>query len=472
MCDEQKTIQEDNLTRYPNLKKMFSAKEIKNMSAHQRKQLNDTYTGDTQTTQQRQMEDYFRTKPETSNAVRLPTIITKRPRLTQLTLVNTFGTPMTCQKKTKKTKKRKGIQCQLLEEWSTPTGKRQIRRRNKLHRNKLNGTPTQRNDKQEADTNRQTETDPEELIQTQNDKWFVLGEEMSITEVAKKMGARPEEYLTYVRQFHPFGNQEKYEVTKTEDTLKRNTALPWIFRRSQNITHDTNSNGEPSLGVGIIPDIIKQVMEHNNLNQIQVLGDGQCVRRALAKNMEMQPGTLIELISRTCTALMSLTMTKVEQRTSAYAIEIAKIINYPTIMEQYMNMEENVTLRCNRNNWGGSFEARMTAHITDIPVMIIDIAEMHISIQWPALSVGTTVTIIDNADMINRTIEILEDTYDDWVMTLYQGDHFNAVIKTQAKQRDDYRNPIQLIHHRIYTTTPQIISEGEERDSTTNKRLR
>ena len=35
------------------------------------------------------------------------------------------------------------------------------------------------------------------------------------------MGARPEEYLTYVRQFHPFGNQEKYEVTKTEDTLSK-----------------------------------------------------------------------------------------------------------------------------------------------------------------------------------------------------------------------------------------------------------
>ena len=135
--------------------------------------------------------------------------------------------------------------------------------------------------------------------------------------------------------------------------------------------------------------------------------------------MEMQPGKLIELISRTCTALMSLTMTEVEQRTSAYAIDVTKIINYPAIMEQYMNMEENVTLRCNRYEWGGSFEARMTAHITDMPVIILDIVGMHISIQWPALSVGTTVTIIDNADMINRTIEILEETYDDWVMILY-----------------------------------------------------
>ena len=62
-------------------------------------------------------------------------------------------------------------------------------------------------------------------------------------------------------------------------------------------------------------------MEHNNLSQIQVLGDGQCVRRALAKSIEMQPGKLIELISRTSTALMSLTMIEVEQRTSVYAIE-------------------------------------------------------------------------------------------------------------------------------------------------------
>ena len=45
-------------------------------------------------------------------------------------------------------------------------------------------------------------------------------------------------------------------------------------------------------------------------------------------------------------------------------------------------------------------------------------------------------------------------------------------MKTQAKQRDDYRNPIHLIHHRIYTTTTLTISEGEERDRTTIKRLR
>ena len=74
--------------------------------------------------------------------------------------------------------------------------------------------------------------------------------------------------------------------------------------------------------------------------------------------------------------------------------------------------------------------------------------------------------------MINRTIEILEGTYKDWVMTLYQGDHFNAVIKTLSKQRDGYRNPIQILHHKIYTTTLQTITEGEEEDSTTSKRLK
>jgi hypothetical protein len=79
MSDEHKSIQEDNLTRCPNLKKMFSAKEIKNMSVDQRKQLNQTYTGNIQTTQQRQMEDYFRTEPETPNVMRPPKRITKRP---------------------------------------------------------------------------------------------------------------------------------------------------------------------------------------------------------------------------------------------------------------------------------------------------------------------------------------------------------------------------------------------------------
>ena len=84
MSDEHKTIQDDNLTSCPNLKKMFSAKEIKNMSADQRKQLNNTYTGDIQTTQQRQMEDYFLTKPETPNVMSLATIITKHIDTTHL----------------------------------------------------------------------------------------------------------------------------------------------------------------------------------------------------------------------------------------------------------------------------------------------------------------------------------------------------------------------------------------------------
>ena len=47
MGDEQKITQDNNLTRCQNLKKIFSAKEIKNMNADQRKQLNNTCTGDT-----------------------------------------------------------------------------------------------------------------------------------------------------------------------------------------------------------------------------------------------------------------------------------------------------------------------------------------------------------------------------------------------------------------------------------------
>ena len=83
--------QDKNLTRCQNLKNMFSAREIKYMSADQRKQLNNTYTGNIQTTQQRKMEDYFQNNPETSNIERMPTPITKRLKLTQLILINTFG---------------------------------------------------------------------------------------------------------------------------------------------------------------------------------------------------------------------------------------------------------------------------------------------------------------------------------------------------------------------------------------------
>ena len=77
----------------------------------------------------------------------------------------------------------------------------------------------------------------------QHEKRFVLGEEMTITDIAMQMGARPVEYLTYIREYSPFGEQETHEVKRIEDTLKQNTAVPWIFRQSQNVTHETNSEG-------------------------------------------------------------------------------------------------------------------------------------------------------------------------------------------------------------------------------------
>ena len=102
----------------------------------------------------------------------------------------------------------------------------------------------------------------EESIHMQLDKWFVLDEEMIITEIAIKMGARSAEHLTYIKQYPPFEEQETHEVKRIEDTLKQNTAVPWIFRQSQDVTPDTNSEGNPSMGVGTILDIIKQVIDH------------------------------------------------------------------------------------------------------------------------------------------------------------------------------------------------------------------
>ena len=75
----------------------------------------------------------------------------------------------------KRTKKQKKIQCKISEEWNTPTGKKQIRKRNKPHRKKLNGTTTQGNDKKETEIDTQIDTDLEGPTHMQNDKWFVLG---------------------------------------------------------------------------------------------------------------------------------------------------------------------------------------------------------------------------------------------------------------------------------------------------------
>ena len=187
---------------------------------------------------------------------------------------------------------------------------------------------------------------------TQSNKWFVTTSEMTIAEVAQQMGAPSDEHVDYIRQYHPFGENEDNEITHSQKILHTGTEIPWIYHTSNQISHDTDNRGQPSMGVGDVPNIIQQNLRQSNAQQIQVLGDGHCARRALAKNLNMEPGQLIQLISTTCNAHYNLGTEEGEAVIDVRALDYRQIETYANNMAQFAGhnkVKENEQMTCTRD---------------------------------------------------------------------------------------------------------------------------
>jgi len=277
---------------------------------------------------------------------------------------------------------------------------------------------------------------------------------MTIADAAERMGAPSDEYVEYIRQYHPFGENEEEEITHSQKILHTRTEIPWIYHTSKQISHDTNNRGQPTMGVGNVPDIIQQNLRQCNTQQIQVLGDGHCARRALAKNLNMEPGQLIQLISTTCNALHNLGTAEGEAVIDARALDYRQIETYANNMAQFAGhnkVKENEQMTCTRDQWGGEFEIKITANITDTPVLVINLENRCIEIHWPSMALPATHIPVNTATIMKAIISIIKDTYNDCIMIMYNSFHYNAIIENQKCQKDDFRKPIQLVYEKIHT---------------------
>ena len=59
------------------------------------------------------------------------------------------------------------------------------------------------------------------------------------------------------------------------------------------MTHDTSTT---DIGVGTIEKNIEHLLQQTNQIPKRCLGDGHCLRRAIAKRLEIEPGHLIKLL--------------------------------------------------------------------------------------------------------------------------------------------------------------------------------
>ena len=117
---------------------------------------------------------------------------------------------------------------------------------------------------------------------------------MQDAEAAKHMNTSATDYLHFLRKFHPWGTKNhKKELRHVTDILTKNTDIPYRYATNHRIKNDTGTN---SMGVGDIEPSIQQFLHKTKQIHLKCLADGHCLRRAIAKRLEMHPGHLVHLI--------------------------------------------------------------------------------------------------------------------------------------------------------------------------------
>ena len=117
---------------------------------------------------------------------------------------------------------------------------------------------------------------------------------MNITEVAQHVNTSTTDYLHFMRKFHPWGTKNhKKELRHITDILTKNTDIPYRYATNHQIKHDT---GTISMGVGDTEIHIQKFLHKTKQTHLKCLADGHCLRRAIAKRLEMHPGHLVHLI--------------------------------------------------------------------------------------------------------------------------------------------------------------------------------
>ena len=128
--------------------------------------------------------------------------------------------------------------------------------------------------------------------------------------------------------------------------------------------HDTLPNGQMSGRIHASNTIITTFLATINGRTIWVRGDGHCLRRALGKLWEMQPG---EVIQKTREGIRYLQLNAGKLRIESNGDWYKIMINRP---EQWDNIQSNTNHMCSREDWGGDNELCLWAYITQTTIIL------------------------------------------------------------------------------------------------------
>ena len=275
---------------------------------------------------------------------------------------------------------------------------------------------------------------------------------MNIIDSAQHMNTTATDYLHFLRKFHPWGTKNhKKELRHITDILTKNTEIPYRYATNHRIRNDT---GTTSVGVGKIEIHIQQFLKKIKHTHLKCLADGHCLRRAIAKRLEMHPGHLIHLIIDQIKTILRHNPRGLSNEAHVNTYINNQTNNIKQTMWTYINKMIKFTashfIYDNKHNytpdWGGDLELRQTAILTGTPVVVLTNhprPNMLITIHWP--SIETRVWHSNKAEDIDRVHQILETVYENVIYVMYNNhNHYNAIIPEEISNPKPTRAPIQI----------------------------
>ena len=275
---------------------------------------------------------------------------------------------------------------------------------------------------------------------------------MNIAEAANYMNTTADDYLHFLRKFHPWGTKNhKQEIKNITNVLVKHTEIPYRHATNHKIQHDT---APTATGVGTIEPHIQQFLTNTNQCYLKCIGDGHCLRRAIAKRLEMQPGHLINLLIEQMKTLLQNNPRGLQNEAHVITYTNNQANNIKQAMWGYMNNIKKIGashfLYDNKQNhtpnWGGDLEIRMTAILTGIPVAILTnhpTPNKLITIHWP--SIETRAWHNNQIESIQQAHQLLQQHYTNVLYVLYNNrDHYNAIIPNEIQHPNPYRTPIMI----------------------------
>jgi hypothetical protein len=236
------------------------------------------------------------------------------------------------------------------------------------------------------------------------------------------------------------------------------------------MTHDTSTT---DIGVGTIEKNIEHLLQQTNQIPIRCLGDGHCLRRAIAKRLEIEPGHLIKLLIALGQKLTQQQPSGLNNTSHTCTYTPNEANNIQEAIKKYIKkikkfgasefVEDNKTKFT--NYWGTDLEIRLTAILVGKPIIVLTNhcnPNKLVNIQWP--SIETRAWCSNNNQHMTVIHETLIKHYKEVIYILYNNsNHYNAVIPKELQHADPRRPPMQIKFPHLPTTKQlqQYLAESQ-----------